>query len=54
MCVTGVPQVCCTCIKFGYIVQTTVAGLVQPWTDGKDVTIVREVEGSYMKLNIHG
>jgi len=34
--------------------QTTVAGLVQLWTDGKDVTILREVEGSYVKLNVHG
>jgi hypothetical protein len=39
VCVTGVPQVCCTCIKVGYITQTTVAGLVQPWTDGKGVIL---------------
>jgi hypothetical protein len=54
VCVTCVSQVCCRCIKFGYITQTTVAGLVQPWNDGKDVTILREIEGSYMVLNIHG
>jgi len=38
----------------GYITQTAVAVLVQPWSDGKDVTILREIEGSYMELNIHG
>jgi hypothetical protein len=52
--VNCVPQVCRRCIKFGYITQTAVAGLVQPCADGKDVTILREIEGSYMRLNIHG